>query len=97
MKTFKKTYHLGGKAISWKDIIKIVSGAYGKKKWTIPAPAFFIKSLAAIFGRFAWFPITKDQITMLVEGNVCKSDEIFSMFDIKPIPFNSESLSYLKY
>ena len=96
MKTFKKTFHLGGKAIYWKDIIKIISGAYGKKKWTIPAPALLIKSLAAIFGRFEWFPITEDQITMLMEGNVCDSEEIFSMLEIKPIPFNSESLSYLK-
>ena len=96
IKTFKKTYHLGGKAIYWKDIIKIISRAYGKNKWTIPAPAFFIKSLAAIFGQFAWFPITEDQITMLMEGNSCKSDEIFNMLVIKPIPFNSESLSYLK-
>jgi len=96
MKTFKKTFHLGGKAIYWKDIIKIISGAYGKKKLTIPAPAFFIKLLAAIFGRFAWFPITKDQITMLMEGNICDSEGIFNMLEIKPIPFNSESLSYLK-
>ena len=79
-----------------KDIIKIISGAYGKNKWTIPAPALFIKLLANIFERFAWFPITKDQITMLLEGNVCNSEEIFSLLEIKPIPFNSESLSYLK-
>ena len=95
-KTLKKTIHLGGKAIYWKDIIKIISGAYGKKKWTIPAHALLIKSLAAIFGRYAWFPITEAQITMLMEGNVCDSEEIFSMLEIKPIPFNSESLSYLK-
>ena len=96
METFKKTYHLGGKAINWKDIIEIISGSYGKRKWTIPAPAFFIKSLAAIFGRFRWFPITEDQITMLMEGNVCDSEEIFSKLEINPIPFISESLSYLK-
>ena len=96
IKTLKKTYHLGGKAIYWKDIIRIISGAYGKKKWTIPAPALFIKLLANIFERFEWFPITKDQITMLMEGNVCNSEEIFSLLEIKPIPFNSESLSYLK-
>lgn len=96
MKTVNKTYHLGGKAIYWNNIIKIISGAYGKNKSTIPAPALLIKSLATIFGRFSWFPITEDQITMLMEGNVCNSEEIFSMFKIKPIPFNSESLSYLK-
>ncbi|GIT07316.1 MAG: hypothetical protein CM1200mP30_09460 [Pseudomonadota bacterium] len=33
---------------------------------------------------------------MLMEGNVCDSEEIFSTLEIKPIPFNSESLSYLK-
>ena len=96
METVKKTYNLGGKPIFWKDIIKIISGAYGKKKWTVPAPALFIKSLATILGRFAWFPITEDQITMLMEGNVCNSEEIFRILKIKPIPFNSESLSYLK-
>ena len=95
MKTVKKTYHLGGKTIYWKDIIKIISGAYGKKKWTIPAPAFLVKSLAAFFERFTWFPITEDQITMLMEGNVCNSEEIFGLLKIKPISFNSESLSYL--
>ena len=39
---------------------------------------------------------SSDQITMLMEGNVCDSEEIFSTLEIKPIPFNSESLSYLK-
>ena len=94
--TFKKTYSLGGKIIFWKDIIKIISGAYGKKKWTIPAPVIIIKLFATILERFSWFPITKDQITMLMESNICDSKEIFNILGIKPKPFNSESLSYLK-
>lgn len=95
-KTVNKVYKLGGEAYSWKEVIKIISGAYGKNKWTIPAPVFAVKLLAAVFGRFAWFPITKDQLTMLVEGNVCSSEDVFNMFGIIPIPFNSESLAYLK-
>jgi|TARA_Y100000310_G_scaffold91552_1_gene88951 NADH dehydrogenase len=94
--SIEKTYHLGGEAYYWKDIIKIIAEAYGKNKWTMPAPVFAIKGIAALIGRFAWFPITKDQITMLVEGNVCDSEKIFKMFDIEPIPFNSESLFYLQ-
>ncbi len=94
--TLKKTFCLGGEKIYWKDIIKIISAAYGKRKWTIPAPVFVIKFLATIFERFSWFPITKDQIAMLMEGNICDSKEIFTMLGIEPKTFNSESLSYLK-
>ena len=43
-----------------------------------------------------FFPVTKDQITMLIEGNVCQSDGVYEMFNLIPTPFNSESLSYLK-
>ena len=69
--------------------------AYGKKKWTVPAPALGVQMLAAFLGRFSWFPITKDQITMLVEGNVCESKEFYSLFKIEQTAFNTETLSYL--
>lgn len=94
--SIKKTFALGGEAYYWKDVIKIISRAYGKNKWAVPAPVFPIKMMASILERFSWFPITKDQLTMLVEGNVCDSSDVFKLFNIEPIPFNSESLSYLK-
>jgi NADH dehydrogenase len=95
-KAFNKVYHLGGEVFTWEEIIKIITNAYGKKKWTIPAPVFLIKFIAIILGRFPWFPITEEQITMLVEGNVCSSEEVFELFMIDPIPFNTESLAYLQ-
>ena len=45
----KKTYCLGGDTYYWQDIIKIISSAYGKKKWTIPAPAIIIQGFAFLF------------------------------------------------
>ena len=92
----RKTYCLGGDTYYWQDIIKIISNAYGKKKLTIPAPAIIIQGFAFLFERFQWFPITKDQITMLLESNVCSSMELFKLFDVSPIPFSSESLTYLR-
>lgn len=92
----KKTYHLGGEAYSWPEIINTISNSYGKKKWIVPAPVFVIKIIASFLDKFSWFPVTKDQISMLVEGNVCTSEDIFKICDISPIPFNNESLSYLK-
>ena len=92
---FKKTYELGGEDYSWKEIIKTIAKAYGKNKMLIPAPALFIYLVAALFDRFDWFPISRDQISMLLEGNTCDSDIIFKRYNITPIKFNTDNLEYL--
>jgi NADH dehydrogenase len=46
--------------------------------------------------RFSWFPLTKDQLTMLMEGNSCDGREIFDMLGIRPIDFEVDNLGYLK-
>ena len=91
----KKTIELGGKSFTWKEIIKKIGSASGKNKFMVPAPVFAVKSIAAILDRFSWFPVTTDQLTMLVEGNTCDSSKFFSENKLAPIPFNEENLSYL--
>jgi len=49
---------------------------------------------AGLLDRFAWFPITADQLTMLMEGNTCSS-KVFEEFDLNPIQFDIDSLQYL--
>ena len=94
--TINNTYELGGpNDYTWKEIIKIISNAYGKNKWTIPAPVIPIKILAYLFDSFKWFPITNGQLTMLLEGNTCNSEKTFEEFNIQPIKFDKESLNYL--
>ena len=90
-----KIYEMGGtKSLIWKELIKIIASAYGKNKWTVPAPVFPIKMAAGLLDRFAWFPITADQLTMLMEGNTCSS-KVFEEFDLNPIQFDIDSLQYL--
>ncbi|MCH7612664.1 MAG: NAD(P)H-binding protein [Candidatus Marinimicrobia bacterium] len=94
-KPIGRTYEVGGEnTVSWNTLLKTIASAYSKKKWTIPAPVFPIKSLASIFGRFSWFPITADQLTMLMEGNTCSS-KVFEEFGISPVEFDENSLQYL--
>ena len=62
----------------------------------IPVPAMAVKMIAFLFDRFKFFPITRDQITMLLEGNTCDSKDLFQEFDIIPIDFSTQSLSYLR-
>ena len=51
--------------------------------------------VALLLDRFSWFPISRDQIIMLLEGITCESAQIFKRYNIKPIAFKSENLSYL--
>ena len=94
-KSILKTIELGGKDFTWKQIIKTIGAAAGKKKLMVPAPVIAVKSVATALDRFSWFPVTADQLTMLVEGNTCDSSKYFSENKIEPIPFNEENLSYL--
>ena len=92
---FKKVYELGAKNYNWKEIISIISSAYGKKKMTIPAPVQPVYLIALLLDRFKWFPISCDQLTMLLEGNICDSHLIFKRYNINPIEFKSSNLDYL--
>ena len=61
----------------------------------VPAPVFAVKAVASLLERFKWFPVTVDQLTMLVNGNTCDSEKYFKENDIEPIAFNNDNLSYL--
>ena len=90
-----KIIELGGESFTWKEIIKKIGAAAGKNKFMIPAPVIAVKSIATIFDRFSWFPVTADQLTMLVEGNTCDSSKFFEENNLEPILFNEENLAYL--
>ena len=96
-KSIGKTYSLGGRNYTWKEIIKKISIASDKEdKMFIPAPAFPVKMLASIFDRFDWFPISREQLIMLLEGNICDGTIAFDLFEItNPISFELDSLKYL--
>jgi NADH dehydrogenase len=94
---YMKTYELGGlNEYNWKQIITNISLALKKNKWMVPAPVSIVKIVALLFDRFKFFPITRDQITMLLEGNTCNSKDLFEEFKIMPIDFSVKSLSYLR-
>lgn len=93
--TSGRTIALGGpESISWLGILKILGQVAGKKKLMLPAPVFGVYALATLFDRFAMFPITRDQLKMLLQGNTC-SDAFFKEIDVAPTAFSTDSLGYL--
>ena len=94
--TIRQTYKIGGEhSFSFQELVSIIAMASGKKKWKIPTPVFPLKMVASVFDQFSWFPITGDQLSMLMEGNTCESKKLFEEFHIEPINFSESNLSYL--
>nr|VFJ58645.1 MAG: NADH dehydrogenase [Candidatus Kentron sp. FW] len=92
-----KTYPLcGPDAWEWRLIIKTIGRAIERHKWTCPVPVLPLNIAAAIFETFPTFPITRDQLTMLLEGNTGDSSDVFRAYQINPTPFDETSLSYLR-
>jgi hypothetical protein len=82
--------------LQWREIIKTIGRAAGKDKLAVPVPASMVKLTAAMFEGFEMFPLSRDQLIMLLEGNTCDSAVVFDDFAIEPIPFNEETLAYLR-
>ncbi|MBN1294076.1 MAG: NAD(P)H-binding protein [Candidatus Latescibacteria bacterium] len=85
----------GSRTLDWRTILVIIAEVCGKKKLTIPVPVSGIKLMALLFDRFPFFPITRDQITMLMEGNTCEQGDGYGLLGIQPIPFDQKYLGYL--
>ena len=95
MDSIGKTYNLGGrKTLTWEEILSLIAKASKRNKWKIPVPISPLNIVATLLEKFKWFPVTKDQLSMLIEGNTV-SEDYFNQFGIKPIDFSLETLSYL--
>lgn len=93
--TVAETLPLGGpKTLSWRAILHTIATAMGREKLMLPVPAVGVSAVASVLDRFESFPITRDQIQMLLEGNTC-GDGAFGLLGIDPKPFNAAHLGYL--
>ena len=91
-----KIYHVGGAGeFTWREIVEIIAQVVGKKKWKAPVPVWGVKIIASLFSWLQVFPITRDQVTMLMEGNTCDATQFFEDFGIEHTPFKFENLAYL--
>ena len=84
-----KTYHQGGsESYTYDAILDLTGKAMGRKQVTkVHQPLFMIKPMIKMLQGFEQFPITEDQLKMLVEGNVCDPDEWAQAFGLVPISY----------
>ena len=93
---FNKTFELvGPKKYEFNELLDAIGKTLGKKVWKLHLPLFVIKPLIWLLGRFSFSPITYDQLTMLLEDNVCDEHEFYETLHIKPIPLEEGIKRYM--
>lgn len=94
--TIGKCYALGGpETLSWSDMLRRIAAATDRNKWIIPMPIALMRLAAAMLDWLPAFPVTRDQLTMLEEGNTAGADELQALTGEAATAFSSRSLDYL--
>lgn len=91
-----KTFNVGGsEKIEFNHIIDIIGEVLCVPPHKIHIPAFVMNTMAEMLDWLPSFPVTKEQIVMLLEGNTCDEKPFFENFGIKPIGFKEGISKYL--
>ena len=94
--TVGRTYHLGGpEQLGWSEMLRRVASAVGQDKWILPMPIGLMKLAATLFDWLPFFPVTRDQLTMLSEGNTADPADLELLIGRPPTAFASKNLGYL--
>jgi NADH dehydrogenase len=59
-------------------------------------PIGIMKLAAALLDWLPFFPVTRDQLTMLAEGNTADPAALAQLIGRQPKPFNEAHLAYLR-
>ena len=95
--TIGRCYELGGpEVLSWTGMLRRIAAAVDKKKIILPMPIGFMKIGAALFDWLPFFPVTRDQLTMLAQGNVADPAELTALIGRDPAGFTAANLGYLE-
>lgn len=96
-KSIGETFELcGPDVLSWDEMIRRVAAAVGRKKRILPVPLGLMKVVATALDWMPIFPVTRDQLTMLEQNNVCSDNRIGSLLAGTPAAFEPENLAYLR-
>lgn len=95
--TIGQTYELcGSDRLPYNDLLDTIARALGKSAVPkIPNPLCIMKLVVPLLQGFSFFPITMDQIAMLVEENICDGSWR-ETFRFEPQPFEKGIRKYLK-
>jgi len=94
--TVGRTIELGGpETLSWAEMLARVAAAAGRRKVILPMPLGLMRAAATVFDRLSFFPVTRDQLTMLAQDNVAGHAALEALIGRPPAGFTAANLAYL--
>jgi len=95
--TAGETFVLGGpEPLSWVEMLRRIAAATGRQKLIVPVPIGLMMLAAALFDRLPFFPVTRDQLRMLAEGNTAAAGPLERLLGRPAAAFTPGSLAYLR-
>jgi NADH dehydrogenase len=95
-KTIGQTFELGGpEVLSWGEIFERITEAAGKAKYVLTMPLSVMRIGAALFDWLPFYPVTRDQLTMLEEGNTAPPEALQRLIGRDAQAMTPEALAYL--
>jgi len=83
----RKTLDVGGPDnVTFDEIMDTLARVKGKTIVKIHLPVFPLRMVSSALQHAPGYPLTTDQITMLLEGSTCDEKPFYELLDITPIP-----------
>ena len=94
--TIGETIELAGpEVLSWGEMLRRIAAASGKSKILLPMPLWLMKTGAMLFDWLPFYPVTRDQLIMLEEGNTGSSEILEKLIGNRARSFAAAALHYL--
>ena len=97
--TVGKTYQCcGPQTFSYDQLLDLIAQTLGQVTGTrkIHQPLWLMKPIVSMLQSIPLFPMTSDQLQMLLEGNICNDDSWQNDLSLERHEFSSSSRTYLK-
>ena len=87
--TIHRVFHPGGaESYTFNELLDVTGRALGQEKVTkLHQPVFLVRPIVHLMEGLKAFPITRDQLIMMLEGNECDARPWAETFGIAPISF----------
>jgi NADH dehydrogenase len=86
--TVGRTFELGGpEQLTFRQMIEAVASALNSQIKTVNIPIWIVRPVVRLLQSRPDFPLTMDQLTMLLEDNTCDTSQFSRVFNIQPQSF----------
>ncbi len=93
--SFSQTYELGGpEALTYDEVLRRIADSLGLRRTLVHVPLGLAKLAISVVQHLPGAPVTRDQLTMLLEGSTC--DSAFASRAFGPLVARFEGATWLR-